>query len=555
MGLSSLSGRGALALLVLTAAGAIMLLLARHVGRGNDFFLLRSLGASRGGIAATAMIESGVWLLGGAVLGVVGGSAFLSSTAGRTLAGSVVGDTMPLHGTHDLLVLGSAALAVLIIGFVPVALDALRRSVSSPRRNPFRDPGGPGMGRRLLLTAQIVSACALLVTAGAVGVAVQEWARRDLGYDPTDRLAFDLYLMDDYPDLAGRAAFHQSLREGLLAVPGVVRVGGSSALPMAESLPRVLVSREARGDSIDTSRILLTDDFSTLAAGRLDSDGGEDWRLANAVAVQPGHVRAMGMTLLSGRDVALDDGVSSAPVMLLDSATAVGLLGSSDLEGGERLWAYGGWRQVIGVLRPPGARLMEAGSAPQLYLPYGQVNSGRVSVVVETSGGREGVGDEVAEVVASLDPNVPIGNVRYLDDVAQGVERRGRLVSAMLWVFGGMGGAVVALSLYGVLALDVRRRRDEMALRRAVGAAPAGLVSMVLRDGVRIAMPGLMLGLGGTAVLSERMAGLLGPALKPDATVFVTAGVVVLSVVVLAGMLPAARAASTDAARELGRDG
>jgi ABC-type antimicrobial peptide transport system permease subunit len=125
----------------------------------------------------------------------------------------------------------------------------------------------------------------------------------------------------------------------------------------------------------------------------------------------------------------------------------------------------------------------------------------------------------------------------------------------MLWVFGGMGGAVVALSLYGVLALDVRRRRDEMALRRAVGAAPAGLVSMVLRDGVRIAMPGLMLGLGGTAVLSERMAGLLGPALKPDATVFVTAGVVVLSVVVLAAMLPAARAASTDAARELGRDG
>jgi predicted permease len=521
--LTLLLGITALVLLIV-CVNIANLLLARGAARAGELAIRTSVGASRVRLATQLLAEAAVLALLGAVASVPVAVATLRFVASLAL-------TSTLAVSLSLPALGFAAAAtlvtVLLFGLAP-AIQASRTDLGSIiKGQAAQSRGGRGVARfnTVLITTQIAFATILLVLAGLFTRSLVNVARLDLGMKVESVASFSVS-----PLLAGYApdaldAIYDRLQTELASQPGVRSVG-SGAIPILGNF--------------------------ALGAGVVSVDGVEQPPGTGAVAnydVSPRFFESFSIPLLAGRD--FGDADRTGPPVTIVNEAFVRKLGLGNDAVGKRVRFRGGYMpstdiEIIGVVPDTRFVSVKGDIPPQFFLPRprGDTSFSSLFFFVHSDLGADSLLSTIPRVVASVDPNLAVGNLSTVKRLADGNVSQDRVVTILSTALAALATLLAAIGLYGVLAYSVAQRTRELGLRLALGAEPSTLRAMVLRQVGGIALVGAALGLAAALAVSRAAASMLyGLASYDPATL--GAAVAILGVVVLgAAYVPARRASN-----------
>lgn len=531
---------GAVGLLLLVAcANLANLLLARAVERSRELAVRAAVGASAGRLARLALIEAVLLGFAGGVVGLLAATVSLDALLAMLPDDLPRASGIAVDGPVLLYALGLAVAAGLLTGLVP-ALRGARPHFEGVLRSGTRAGRGRSGSRavRGLVAAQLALACTLLVGAGLLIRSVQALRDVDLGVHAENTLAAELLLVQR-SDRASVSDFLRRLEERVEALPGVRQASVAYDLPFEAN---------------------WSESFTVLDR---PPPGPGERPGAQFRPVSPGYMEMMGIPLVQGRTLTEDDGLDGAPVVVINQTLAdrffpgEPVLGRRIAMGTVRgNWdadAPGEW-EIVGVVADVRMRGPREPAPGAFYFSQRQAPTSYLRLLVRTEGDPMAVLPGVQAAVAELDPRLPLSGVTTLEAARRRRTAQDRFNALFLGAFALTALAVAAAGIYGVLAYAVARRTTEMGVRLALGAKPVGVFRMLLGEGARMAGAGLVLGVLGALVGGRALAGLLFGVRPLDPLVY-TAVVLALALVALvAGAVPARRAARTDPAAAL-RDG
>lgn len=519
--------------LLIACANVANLLLARAAGRGRELAVRAALGAGRRRIARQLLTESAVLATVGGVVGAglaVGATALLRRSIPAELASFVAGwDRMAVDGRTLLYTLGLAALTALLFGGAP-ALRASRADVGGALREGSRGTVGRrgARVRRGLVAGQVALALALLVGAGLMVRSFVQLVAVDPGFVTDDVLTLEVVLPPgEYAASARIHGFQQQLLERVRAIPGVRAAGMAYVLPMSRSSPSARFTIEGRAPA---------------RAGEVLRAG---WR-----PVTPGYFEALGIPLRRGRALAEDDVAQARRVALVNSAFVRRHWPDGDAVG-RRLIVDEEPHEIVGVV----GDVRHSGPAnpaePEIYVPQAQWPTRSVYLAVRVEGDPLALAGAVRREVVALEPAAAIGRQRTMRQVVDDYIAPERVVGSLLGVFGVIALVIAATGLYGVIAYIYARRSREIGVRMALGARPADVLGMVLRQGVGTALVGVAVGVVLALGVSRALASMLYGVAAVDPLVFGGITALLILVALVASLVPAARAARLDPVRAL----
>jgi predicted permease len=475
--------------------------------------------------------ESLVLALGGGLLGIA------LATASLPLMAQLVPAELPYAGAPamDLRVLGAALaatfFAALVFGVVP-SLRACRDVDADGLREGARGAIGGRRARlvRAVVVAEVSISLVLLVCSGLLLRALWQLQARDPGFRPAGVLTLRTWLpWPRYERTADRTRFYDRVLAETRALPGVSGAAYISFLPMA------------MGGGI----------WRTSIPGRPDDT--EERRAVSLRFVTPQLFSALQVPLRAGRDVSDDDG-PDRPLVAVVSESFARRHWPGDSALGKRFDVAFAERTIVGVVGDIRVRGLEHDSEPQVYLPSRQQADGSLvyytpkDLVVRSSLPAQLLVPSLRAIVRSADPAQPISNVRPLDDVVAAQTAPRRMQLAVLVGFAALAFLLAALGIYGLLSFAVSTRAREIGVRMALGATPASVLGMVVREGCVLGAAGAALGLALAWAAGRSLEALLAGVAPSDAATC-GAAVVLVFVMTLAGsVVPAWRAARVDPA-------
>jgi predicted permease len=514
--------------LVIACANIANLLLARGARRGQEMAVRASLGAGRARLLGQLLVES-------AVLAVLGAAASLL-VAQWTLR--LIRSILPADATDTLrfeigpgVVLFTAALALgtgLLFGLFP-ALHATRRDLVTMLRANAGQPSGARAAARFrvsLVTAQIALSTALLIAAGLFIKSLVNVSRVDLGLRQENLVTFAVSpALNGYPPERSLALFER-LEGELAALPGVTSVSGG-LVPV--------LSGSNWGNDVDVEGFERGPD--TDANARFNK-------------VAPGYFRTLGIPLRSGREFEAADAEGAPKVAIVNRAFAE-KFGLGDQAVGKRIGMSGEGDgldiEIVGLVQNAKYSEVKDEVPPLFFLPYRQdFQLGFLTFYLRTATTPERVMEAIPPLIRRLDPELPVEELKTLEQQVRENVFLDRMVTALSAAFAILATLLAAVGLYGVLAYTVAQRTREIGLRMALGAGRNRVRRMVLGQ------VALMLAVGGTvgvgaALAAGTAAGSLLYGLGGTDPGVVAIGVGVLVVVALAaGFLPAQRASRVE---------
>jgi len=520
-------------LLLMACANVANLLLARGVAREREQALRAALGAGRGRQFRQLLVESVLLSLAGGATGLLL-AAWLAGSLG-SLVPDVLSRQLDLSGTAiDWRVLGFALVASMtsgmLFGVVP-AWTSSRRDVQELLREGART-GGALRGRRLLgafVSSEIAIAVALLV---AASVMVQNFARLDgagVGFDTTNLVTMRVSLEGPrYADGPRRAAFVTGVLDELAATPGVGGAAMTTVNPLCCGDWGAGISVDGLTPPPDAPRLVVAHQYVT-----------------------PGFFAAMGIPLVAGRDFTDRDREGGQPVAIVDERFARRFWPGEDPIGRRIKRGRPGdefpWMTVVGVVAPirDSSDYGEAWYLPYLQSPLGP-SADDLHIMVRAAGVTPELVEAAERAVGRVDPVAAVFDVTTMNALRAerlSPDRLGALVSGLM---GGFGMLLAALGVYGVMAFGVSRRRREIGVRVALGARRGQVLSMVLGQGLRLALPGVAAGVVGAMVLSRLFGAVVFGARSPDPTVYALVAATLAAVAIVATLVPARRATKID---------
>ena len=519
MPLTLLLGVTALVLLIVCVNIANLLLL-RGAARAGEMAIRASLGASRPRLVAQLVVEVSLLAAAGGVASLPVAYGVFASLTGLLPASLTGGFDVEL-GPTAALVAGAAALVTLVaFGVVPALYAASTDAGTVIKGQALRSTGSRGAARlrNVLATVQIAFSAMLLVLAGLFAKSLGNVHSVDLGLDTDALVTFTLSpRRNGYTVEQATQAFDR-IEQELAAQPGVT--------------------------SVASSRILLLDG-RRWSAGSLTIDGIEQEPVTGTImnAVSPGFFRTLSIPLLRGRDFTAADTAATAQVAIVnESFVRRFALGEDAL--GKRIRTGGFMLEIVGVTADAGQTNVKDEIAPQFFLSRHQfTNLDAASFYVR------GTIDEAAllalapRAVAAVDANLAVGRLATLRAHVDDNVYLDRLVTLLAAAFALLATLLAAIGLYGVISYNVRQRTREIGLRLALGAAPARLRTMVLRQVAGIALLALPIGLAGALLAGRAAQALLFGLTAYDPTVLVGAVALLVAVVLAAGAIPARHAA------------
>jgi putative ABC transport system permease protein len=204
------------------------------------------------------------------------------------------------------------------------------------------------------------------------------------------------------------------------------------------------------------------------------------------------------------------------------------------------------WREVAGVVADVKHYGLDGETRPAIYLPYTQQSINAMSIVVRTSTPPESLAGAIRSELAAMDPDQAIAAMRTLEDLLSKSVARPRLYSALLAIFSTVSLLLAAVGIYGMMSFTVGQRTHEMGVRIALGASPAAVQSMILREGLLYAATGGLLGIAGALALTRVMRNLLFGITATDAATYIGATVLMAIVAAISCLVPARRATRAD---------
>ncbi|MEM1203980.1 MAG: ABC transporter permease [Acidobacteriota bacterium] len=519
--------QGALLFVLLIACANIAnLLLARSQARQREMAVRSSLGAARGQLVVQLLMESlvmaGIAGLVGLGLAVVG--VRLIATA---FAAQLPSFYMPVIDGRVL----AYTVAVTLFGGVVFGLAPMVQTFRLNLVGALKD-GSRGStlgGRRKLLSSALVVAelsLALIFLAGA-GVLLRSFEvlqGSDPGFDTEELLTIQMTLpLNRYGTDVERIAAVDELGERLGALPGVEAVLVSNTLPRHIFVPRDLFDIDASPTSPD-----------------------QPPRRAQWLTAGPGYFETLGIAVESGRGFTDADGLEGAPVAVVNRSMVERHWGGNNPVG-ERLTLLGGSREIVGVVEDVRhGLLINDDLAPTVYLPYDQQAGATVGLSLRTAVEPSTLGEAVRKVLRDFDRDVAVAQVQVLDDFIEQFWVGQKLFTLLLRGFGGLALVLAALGTYGVLAYAVAQRRHEIGVRMALGASRRSVEGMVLRQGLKLAVLGILLGIPGVIVVNRAIASIMADFVPVEPGIVVVGMTVLFVVTLLASYLPARRASGTD---------
>jgi putative ABC transport system permease protein len=513
------------------------LLLARGTMREREMAVRASLGAGRGRLIRQVLTESVVLAAAGGMLGVLSAAWILQGLLAVFPRGTLPSEADPRLSVPVLLfALVTMTACGLLFGSAP-AWQASRVDLNETLKQSGRT--SIGSGRRRLLQGLVLVELALAVTslAGA-GLAMHSFWNRtqvDLGVRTEHTLTFSLPVTDEQLNTGERIeAFYRHLLERLRSVPGVRHASVSTGLPL-QGTPFGMPFRLAGTPACEMSSCPDT----------------------GVRMVSPDFFHTFGATIVHGRGFTDGDKAGGLRVALVSQQFADQYLHDVDplrqriemfeLSPGRRKPGPLVEWQVVGIFHTiNNSQQLGDVSRPEIVLPFSQSPWLDAAVAVRTAGNPDALRKDVAAAVHTIDPDLPLVNVRTMTEIV-----RERLASDRLNValYGGLAAVALllaALGVYGVMAFGVARRTPEIGLRMALGASQRLVRRQILREGLTLAAGGLAVGVVGAYTLGRAMQSTLFGTGSINVPVLLAVGAVLLASALVACYVPARRASAVD---------
>jgi predicted permease len=482
-------------LLLLGAVGVVLLIacvnvanlmLARATTRSREMQVRAALGASRWQIARGLLVESLVLSAAGTLL------ALLVALWGVDALRAALPASLPRISTValDLRVLGVTALAAivtgLLFGLVPAVQSSRPRLAGALREGGRGATAGRARLRSILVVSEIALAVVLTIGAGLFLASFVRVANVDMGLDPRNVLAMDVWPKFDSskpgwadPAVARSAAAIPAIVDRVAAIPGVVSVGF-----MVGNLP--FTGYSDRGD--------------VTVPGREQPFDGAD--RVDVRYVTPGYARAVGTRLVRGRYIEPGDTSGSGPVVVLNEEAAARYFGDREPLGAS-LTIDRQPATVVGIVGNVRLGGPESDVRPEAYLPAAQTRFLGGAVAVRMTGDPLAIADAVRSAIRVSFPEIAEPEVRTLESLLGGLIAQRRFTMLIVGLFGALALAIASAGLYGVMAYLVTQRTREIGVRLALGALPARVMAAVIGRAILHTGAGVAIGMAVTLLLAS----------------------------------------------------
>jgi predicted permease len=532
---------GALFVLLIGCVNVANLALVRARSRLKELATRLALGAGRWQVARQLIAESLALTLVAAGAGLLLAMAALRALAALDLQGLPFGSDIHLDAVAVGYSLAVSIAIGIVLGLVPVAA-VLHANLSLVLRDAGRGTSvgrGGRLVRRTLAVTQVAFTFVLVVGAGLLLASFRRVAAVDPGFVSDRVLTASLMLpRNRYDDDAKRRAFTDEALRRVRALPGVVTAGATDTIPFGGS----------NSDSV-------------IIAEGYQMKPGESVISPSQVTVSPGYFEATGVRLARGRFFQDSDGGGQRPVVIVDEKLARRFWPHQDPIGRRlflptdinNLLAVNDktvFLDVVGVIKDVKLRDIAEGEkgVGAYYFPMSQSTSSYLTFAVKTSGPPETVAGGLRSTMAALDPELPLFDVRTMEQRTETALVARRSSAMLSLTFGLVALLLSAVGVYGVLAYLVNQRTREIGIRMALGSSPLRIFDLVLREGLLLVSLGFVIGGTFTALLKRSLESQLFDVRVTDPLVLTAAAAVLGTVALVACALPARRAAAIDPA-------
>jgi putative ABC transport system permease protein len=528
---------------LIACTNASNLLVARVTSRRQELAVRAALGASRGRIVRYLLAESALLAIGAAVIGF--GIAWIGIGVVRDLVVDYVprAQEIAFDGTARAMLAGLTAMSALLFGLIP-ALHGTGGPVDEALRSQGRSTTGSLAVRRLrrvLVGSQFAIATPLLVVAGLLLVSLNALGRVDLGFETHNLVSGTMLLPNSqYKDPARVAAFWDELQRRVEALPGVTGVAYSDGRPPAD-----------------------VNDFNNFDLEDFPTPPGQSQPVTPWLGVTPEYFKLLGLSLVQGRLFEARDGnTENDDYVIVDQAWANRFYpGGTAI--GKRLKGGGcstcPWTTVIGVVSNVKYAGLEQPDQGTVYRPIpgrGVVPIANATVrfrylMVRTSSDAASMLPALRQTIRELDPGLPFANVATTDELVAKALEQPRSLSMLVGGFAFVALMLSIVGIYGVMAYYVQQHAKDISIRLALGGSPREVLRLIVGQGMRVVASGVAIGLIAAVFLARLMSSLLFGVSATDALTFAAVTIVLLSVALVACLMPSARAVSIEPAAVL----
>jgi putative ABC transport system permease protein len=518
--------------LLIACANVANLFLVRGTGRTKEMALRIALGASTSRIVAQMLTESLVLSLLGGILGV--GSAFAGVRGiGRLMpAGRLPGGSAALNIPVLLFAAAIVLLAAFVFGITP-ALHSGRTDVQSELKEGSRTSSAGTAHSRVrdaLAIGEAALALVLLVGAGLMMKSLYRLLQVDPGFRTNQVLTMTLSLRpDQYSKDAAVRNFWEQLLQRVRELPGVESAAVATNTPMTDSHDRSDVTIEG------------------MAQPRPGHYPHPDVHI-----VSPGYSQTLGITLLRGRSFTEADKEDAPLVAMINETVADQFFPNQDPIGKRLMFGHPRtekapkWLAIVGVVADTKLYGLANLSRLEVYVPFRQDPSGEMDLVVKSRIGPGALAAAVRSAVHSVDKDQSIASIATMKQLLNNSLATRRMTLVLLGLFSTLALILGAIGIYGVISYSVSQRTREIGVRMALGAPRGGVFRMVIGQGMKLAVTGIVIGTLAALVLARLMSSLLYQVSTADLETFTAVAVLLLLVALAASYIPARRATSVE---------
>lgn len=519
-------------LLLITCANLANLMLARAVSRRREIAVRLALGAGRGRIVTQLLTECVILSAAGGTAGVLVAWLGVRSAASVTAVAEAGVYDLTI-GWSVLLFAGGVSLAVgILFGLIP-ALQTGRVSLTVDLRAGNRVATGRERLRSALVVAEVALTLVLLIGAGLLTRSLSNLVSVDKGFSTDSVLTFNLSVTSTkYANGADQTRFFDSTLEGISRVPGVKTVGLVNELPLGGSDTNGGVDIEGR----------------TFAPGQKP--------MPQKRITSPNYFAAMGIPVKSGRAFTTAD-TTRTPAVIVVSETFARKWFPGDDPIGKRIafnWDIEGFQTIVGVVGDVKHNGLDDPANAAVYVSYAQRPDSSFTVVVKTAVDPESITPLIRNEIRAIDPDRPMTSVRTMQAVVSASVGARELSLDLVAGFAVIGLLLAVTGIYGVVSYATEQRSREFGIRLALGAGSNSVLRLVLRQGLGLALAGLVLGLGGALALGGVIKAHLFGIEPADPVTLVSVSAVLVAVALLACYVPARRAIRINPATVLRSD-
>jgi putative ABC transport system permease protein len=513
--------------LLIACANVANLLLSRAAARQKEIAIRAALGAGRSRLIRQLLTES-------LMLSIAGGAAGLAAAAWaiRAMSASLPANLLPVSeiamDSHVLIfALGLAIASGVLFGLAP-AWQSARTDLNDVLKQGGRSSSGTARPylRKVLIGGELALATVLLVGAGLLLESLLHLQDVRVGFR-TDRL-LTFQLSPAGPKYAGVSQswpFYERLIETIRGIPGIRDAAISSGIPFGAGSYNTTPAQPVGPAVLPVGESIPV-----------------DWRI-----VSPGYFRAMEIPLVRGREFTAQDNAAQPLVMIVSRNTARKFWGDADPVGRVvRLTSSGREARVVGVVGDVLNTSLGQPVAPAMYFSAASRLLSPMDVAVRTQGDPLAALESVRRKLKDLDAELPMSNVRTMDDWLSRNSAQPRLNAVLLELFAAVALLIASIGIYGVLSYSVTQQTREIGVRAALGANRSELLRLVLREGLTMALAGIGAGLIAGLGLSRLLASLLFGVEARDPLTFAAVAGILAVVAAVACAIPALRAARID---------